>query len=111
MQVTQTLDEGLKREFKIVVPASDLDARLNQRLDDLKDKVVLNGFRKGKVPLAHLKKLYGKSVMAEVLDQVVAEANKKIVDDNGLKLAMQPKVKVTADDEVTILSPSLMLAL
>lgn len=99
MQVTQTLDEGLKREFKIVVPASDLDARLNQRLDDLKDKVVLNGFRKGKVPLAHLKKLYGKSVMAEVLDQVVAEANKKIVDDNGLKLAMQPKVKVTAEDE------------
>ncbi|MDR4305163.1 trigger factor [Chelatococcus sambhunathii] len=99
MQVTQTLDEGLKREFKIVVPASDLDARLNERLDGLKDRVNINGFRKGKVPLAHLKKLYGKSVMAEVLDQVVAEANKKIVDDNGLKLAMQPKVKVTAEDE------------
>ncbi|WP_020178888.1 trigger factor [Methylopila sp. M107] len=99
MQVTQTLDEGLKREFKIVVPASDLDARLNERLDGLKDRVNINGFRKGKVPLAHLKKLYGKSVMAEVLDQVVAEANKKIVDDNGFKLAMQPKVKVTAEDE------------
>ena len=96
MQVTQTLDEGLKREFKIVVPAADLDARLNQRLADMKDRVVLNGFRKGKVPVAHLKKLYGKSVMAEVLDQVVAEANKKIVDDNGFKLAMQPKVKLTS---------------
>ena len=99
MQVTQTLDEGLKREFKIVVPASDLDARLNERLATLKDRVNINGFRKGKVPVAHLKKLYGKSVMAEVLDQVVAEANRKVVDDNGLKLAMQPKVKVTAEDE------------
>lgn len=99
MQVTQTLDEGLKREFKVVVPAQDLDARLNERLATLKDRVNINGFRKGKVPVAHLKKLYGKSVMAEVLDQVVADANRKIVDDNGLKLAMQPKIKVTADDE------------
>ena len=99
MQVTQTLDEGLKREFKIVVPASDLDARLDERLATLKDRVNINGFRKGKVPVAHLKKLYGKSVMAEVLYQVVAEANRKIVDENGLKLAMQPKVKVTAEDE------------
>ncbi|PZQ17994.1 MAG: trigger factor [Ancylobacter novellus] len=99
MQVTQTLDEGLKREFKIVVPASDLDARLNERLDTLKDRVQINGFRKGKVPVAHLKKLYGKSVMAEVLEQVVAEANRKVVDDNGLKLAMQPKIKVTSEDE------------
>ena len=99
MQVTQTLDEGLKREFKVVVPASDLDARLNERLATLKDRVNINGFRKGKVPVAHLKKLYGKSVMAEVLDQVVQDANRKIVDDNGLKLAMQPKIKVTADDE------------
>jgi trigger factor len=92
MQVTQTLDEGLKREFKIVVPAGDLDARLNERLETLKDRVNINGFRKGKVPLAHLKKLYGKSVMAEVVEQVVADANRKVVDDNGLKLAMQPKI-------------------
>jgi trigger factor len=98
MQVTQTLDEGLKREFKIVVPAEDLDARLTERLATLKDRVVINGFRKGKVPLAHLKKLYGKSVMAEVVEQVVADANRKIVDDNGLKLAMQPKVSLTEDE-------------
>jgi len=101
MQVTQTLDEGLKREFKIVFEASDLDARLNERLDTLKDRVNINGFRRGKVPVAHLKKLYGKSVMAEVVEQAVTEANKKIVDDNGLKLAMQPKVTLPEDkDEV-----------
>ncbi|MGA0531606.1 trigger factor [Hansschlegelia sp. KR7-227] len=98
MQVTQTLDEGLKREFKIVVSASDLDARLNERLATLKDRVNINGFRKGKVPIGHLKKLYGKSVMAEVVEQVVADANRKIVDDNGLKLAMQPKVSLTEDE-------------
>ncbi|MFC7051335.1 trigger factor [Hansschlegelia quercus] len=99
MQVTQTLDEGLKREFKIVVPAADLESRLVERLNTLKDRVNINGFRKGKVPLAHLKKLYGRSVMAEVVEQVVADANRKIVDENGLKLAMQPRVKVTAEDE------------
>ncbi|GLK81226.1 trigger factor [Methylopila turkensis] len=101
MQVTQTLDEGLKREFKVVVPAADLDARLNERLATLKDRVNINGFRKGKVPLAHLKKLYGRSVMAEVVEQTVAEANKKIVDDNGLKLAMQPRISLPEEkDEV-----------
>lgn len=99
MQVTQTLEDGLKREFKIVVPAADLEGRLVERLATLKDRVNINGFRKGKVPLAHLKKLYGRAVMAEVVEQVVADANKKIVDDNGLKLAMQPRVKVTADGE------------
>ncbi|GLK75419.1 trigger factor [Methylopila jiangsuensis] len=99
MQVTQTLDEGLKREFKVVVPAQDLDARLNERLATLKDRVNINGFRKGKVPVAHLKKLYGKSVMAEVVEQTVAEANKKIVDDNGLKLAMQPKITLPQSQE------------
>jgi trigger factor len=99
MQVTQTLEEGLKREFKIVVPAADLESRLVERLNTLKDRVNINGFRKGKVPLAHLKKLYGRSVMAEVVEQVVADANRKIVDENGLKLAMQPRVKVTAEDE------------
>ncbi|MFD1332755.1 trigger factor [Methylopila musalis] len=99
MQVTQTLDEGLKREFKVVVPAQDLDARLNERLATLKDRVNINGFRKGKVPVAHLKKLYGKSVMAEVVEETVAEANKKIVDDNGLKLAMQPKITLPQSQE------------
>ncbi|MFJ5487777.1 trigger factor [Hansschlegelia beijingensis] len=99
MQVTQTLDEGLKREFKVVVPAADLDSRVNERLSTMKDRVNINGFRKGKVPLPHLKKLYGKAAMAEVLEQVVADANRQIVDENGFRLAMQPQVRVTAEGE------------
>jgi trigger factor len=92
MQVTETSAEGLKREFRVVVPASDLEAKVNEKLDDLKGKVQLRGFRPGKVPVAHLKRIYGKAAMAEVIEAAVREANSKIVTDNGYKLATEPKV-------------------
>ena len=92
MQVTETNTDGLKREFKVVVPASELDARLNDRLTQLKDRVQLRGFRPGKVPVTHLKKVYGRGVMAETIEEVVRETNAKIVTDHGLKLAMDPKI-------------------
>src|SRR5215471_1923935 len=92
MQVTETNADGLKREFKVVVPASELDARLNDRLTQLKDRVQLRGFRPGKVPVTHLKKVYGRGVMAETIDELVRETNAKIVTDRGLKLAMDPKI-------------------
>lgn len=94
MQVTATLSEGLKREFRVVVPVSDLAARADARLDDLKGRVNINGFRPGKVPAAHLKKLYGKSVLAETIEAVVGEANQKIVEENGFRLAQEPAVKL-----------------
>ena len=59
MQVTETLNEGLKREIQIVVPATELDSRLSARLEQLRGQVKLNGFRPGKVPTAHLRRLYG----------------------------------------------------
>lgn len=92
MQVTQTHSDGLRHEFKIVVPASDLEARLDNRVSEIKDSVRLNGFRPGKVPPAHLKKIYGRSLMAEAIEALVRETNAKIVTDNGFKLAMEPKV-------------------
>ena len=98
MQVTQTLAEGLKREFKVVVPAGDIATRAEAQLMDMKDKVRINGFRPGKVPVAHLRRLYGRSVVAEVVNTLVGEANKKIVEDNSLKLAMEPKLDFGADD-------------
>lgn len=94
MQVTATLSEGLKREFRVVVPVTDLAARADARLNDLKGQVNLNGFRPGKVPVAHLKRLYGKSVLAETIENLVGETNQKIVADNGFKLAMEPSVKL-----------------
>jgi trigger factor len=92
MQVTENFSEGLKREFNVTVPAAALEARVAERLGELKDRVRINGFRPGKVPIAHLKKLYGRSVMAETIETVVRETNAKIVGERGLKLAMEPTV-------------------
>jgi len=92
MQVTENVSDGLKREFDVKVPAAALEARVVERLGELKNRVRINGFRPGKVPLAHLKKLYGRSVMVETIETVVREMNAKIVDERGLKLAMEPKV-------------------
>ena len=87
MQVTETLSQGLKREYNIVLSASDLASRLDAQLADLKNKVRINGFRPGKVPVAHLKRVYGRSVMSDVVQEAITAANKQIVDDNGLRLA------------------------
>lgn len=101
MQVTETLNEGLKHEFKVNVPASDLDAKADAKLVDMKDKVRLNGFRPGKVPVAHLKKLYGRSIMAETIDQTIRDTNNQIFTDRGFRLAAEPKVTMpTEKDEV-----------
>ena len=97
MQVTETTNQGLKREFRVTIAAADLDTRVNERLAEMKDRVRINGFRPGKVPVAHLKKVYGRAVMAETIDQTVRETNAKIVTDRGLKLAMDPKVTLPED--------------
>ncbi len=99
MQVTETSTEGLKREYRVVVPATDLSTRVNDRLVQMKDQVKINGFRPGKVPVAHLKRVYGRAVMAETIDQMVRETNAKIVTDHGFKLAMDPKITMTEDQE------------
>jgi trigger factor len=101
MQVTETLSEGLKREFKVVLPATELEQRLTSELSTLKDRVRINGFRPGKVPVAHLRRVYGRSVMADVVQNAVNEANRKIVEDNSLKLAHEPQVQFPeSQDEV-----------
>ena len=98
MEVTETAAAGLRREFRVVVPATDLEAKVNARLDDLKDRVQLRGFRPGKVPVAHLKRLYGKSAMAEVIEAAVREANSQIISERGLKLATEPKVVLPPEE-------------
>jgi len=101
MQVTETLSQGLKREYAIVVPASDLATRLEAQLADMKNKVRINGFRPGKVPVAHLKRVYGRSVMADLVQESISAANKQIVDEHGLKLAREPRVELSNDkDEI-----------
>jgi trigger factor len=98
MQVTETISDGLKREFQVTVPAADLEARMAGRLNELKDRVQLRGFRPGKVPVTHLRKVYGRSVMAETVESVIRELNAKIVEERGLRLAREPKVTIPNEE-------------
>jgi trigger factor len=99
MQVTETLSQGLKHEFQVSVPAADLDAKADARLVDLKDKVRLNGFRPGKVPVSHLKKVYGRSVMAETIDQTIRDTNTQIFTERGFRLAADPKITMPTEEK------------
>lgn len=99
MQVTETLNSGLKREIKVTVPAGDMEAKLLARLNDIKGKARINGFRPGKVPLQHLRKIYGKSFMAEVVNDILSNQTRHIIADRGEKAAMQPEVTMTEDEQ------------
>jgi trigger factor len=98
MQVTETLNDGLKREIKIVVSKTDLAARLETRLHSAKDRAKINGFRPGKVPVSHLRKMYGKSFMAEVVNEILSDAPNSVISERGEKPAMRPQVSMTEDE-------------
>ncbi|MEI9899051.1 MAG: trigger factor [Hyphomicrobium sp.] len=97
MQITETSSEGLKRTLQVVVPADELGKRFDSRLDEIKDRVQLKGFRKGKVPVPHLKKMYGRSLMVEVLQDTVRETSNQALADRKLRPAMQPSVTLSED--------------
>jgi trigger factor len=90
MQITETVSDGLKREFKVVVPADELDNRLVERLTSLKNEVRIKGFRPGKVPVNHLRKLYGRSAMAEIVQNMLGEVARKTLDERGERAASPP---------------------
>src|SRR4029079_12466708 len=98
MQVTETQAEGLKREFKVVVPVTELGSRLDERLASMKDEVRLKGFRPGKVPVNHLRRLFGRSAMAEIVQNVLAEVARNTLKERGETAAMQPDYKLPEDD-------------
>ncbi len=99
MQITETVSEGLHREFKVLIARGDLDARLTGRIEEMKPKVHLKGFRPGKAPVSFLKKSFGKSMMGEIVDEAVNESSKKALEDNGLKPAFPPRVELGSDFE------------
>jgi trigger factor len=99
MQVTETLSEGLKREFKVVVPAADLESKVSGKLKDLAGRVRLPGFRPGKAPVALLRKTYGRAVLGEVLEETVGAATQQTLDERKVRPAMQPKIEVKNFDE------------
>lgn len=97
MQITQTVSEDLRRQFTVTIAASELDAKVTKRLEEMKPRVNLKGFRPGKAPVSFLKKQFGKSVMGEVVEQAVNEGSQKAITDNQLKPALQPRVEPVGD--------------
>lgn len=102
MEITETVHEPLRREFRITVGVHDLDQKLQTRLEGIKDTVNLKGFRPGKVPVAHLRKTFGKSMMGEIVQEAVAETSQKAVDERSLRPAMSPQIQMVSQFEQVI---------
>lgn len=99
MQVTETVSEGLKREYRIVVPADEIQAQVSSKLQDIGKQIRLPGFRPGKAPMQVLRQRYGKNVMGEVLESAVNQSSQKVMEDRGLKPAATPNVEIEKFDE------------
>ena len=97
MQITETVNEGLHREFKVVIPQGDLDERLTGRIEEIKPRMSLKGFRPGKAPVSYLKKTFGKQIMSEIVEQAVSESSQKAVADNSLKPAQPPSIDLVSE--------------
>ncbi len=94
MQVTETTAEGLKREYRISIPATDIDGKVTSKLTEVGRDLQIPGFRRGKAPLPVLKTRLGKSVLGEVLEEALQESVARTLEDKELKPAMQPKIEI-----------------
>lgn len=102
MQITETANQDLRREYKIVIPASDLDKRLTGRIEEMKPRMNMKGFRPGKAPTSFLKKTFGKQMMGEIVEQAVNESSQQAVKDNNLKPAFPPRVDLDSEMEKVV---------
>jgi trigger factor len=98
MNVTETAHEGLSRSWRVVVPATEIGANVDRKLAEISKTIKLPGFRPGKVPMSVVKKRYGQSVMGEVLEQTVQDSSSKLLEDNEVRPALQPKIEVVSFD-------------
>jgi trigger factor len=99
MQISETLSQELHKQFTVTYPVSELEGRVNARLEEMKPRINLKGFRPGKAPVSFLKKQFGKSVMGEVVEAAVNEGSQKAISDNKLKPALQPRVEPVGNVE------------
>ena len=98
MQVTETLNEGLKRGYAIKVPASELESKVTEKLEEARKDFQMKGFRKGKAPAALMKKMFGKSVLGEAMQESIDKAMRDHFEASGDRPALQPEVKVQNED-------------
>lgn len=95
MQVTETHSEGLKREFKVVVPSADVESAVDSRLQEISKTVTMKGFRPGKVPMSIVRQKYRPSILGEVLEQTIQESARQAIEDQSLRPATQPNIEIT----------------
>ncbi len=98
MECVET-SEGLSRMYKVSVPAADLQKRLTDRIEEMRPQMNLKGFRPGKVPTTHVRKMYGKSIMGEVVEAMVQETSAKAIEDSDVRPAGQPEMHMESDME------------
>ncbi|MEO0497286.1 MAG: trigger factor, partial [Pseudomonadota bacterium] len=98
MQVTEQLNEGLKREIAISIPKEDLETRLSERLEEMKGRAQIKGFRPGKVPMSHLRKMYGKGAMSEIVNELINSTPENVLRDRSEKSATRPDIDMTEDE-------------
>ncbi len=109
MQVTETLVEGLKRGYTVVVPETEIAGKREKRLAELGKTMQLPGFRPGKVPMSMVRKRYGDAVTAEVVEGAVSDASDRLLSERNLRPAMQPKLEVTKPGQNSDLEFTLQL--
>ena len=94
VQIKNTYDKKLKKEFQVTVPYQLIDAKVSDYIEKVRGNFSLKGFRKGQVPLEVIKEKYGQSIMADESDKIINDTVKKIVTDNNIKLALSPKIDI-----------------
>lgn len=99
MNVTETKSEGLTREYKVVVSKDDLQEKLNAKIAEMRPQMRLKGFRPGKVPASHIRNMFGKSIMGEIVQETVNTSSQKALEDAELRPAAQPHIKLDSDEE------------
>jgi trigger factor len=99
MEVTETVSDGLKRELKVTVARPEIQEKVDARLHDLKQRANIKGFRPGKVPVEHLRRLYGRSITTEVLQQTISETSQQALEERNERPAQQPEINVPEDAE------------
>ncbi|MDF1681385.1 trigger factor [Ponticaulis sp.] len=99
MEVKETKSEGLSRAFEVTIPASELSEKLDAKIEEIRPQMKLKGFRPGKVPAAHVKRMYGKSIMGDIIQEIVTSTSQEALDERELRPAQQPSIEPVSDIE------------
>jgi trigger factor len=99
MDIQEIKAEGLSRTYSVKVPKEDLAKKLEAKIEEMRPQVSLKGFRPGKVPTAHIRKMFGQSIMKDVVEEMLNESSQKAINDNKLRPAGQPQIDLRANGE------------